>query len=115
VTVLAEPAAQWPAKVVAPYVDMTLYPTYNLSSAVAQGVKYFSLAFITAGTRNQPVWGGYATYSVDGGDVVVSCGGAAGQELAQVVADVNSLAAAYRAVIDAYHLTHIDFDIEGAA
>src|SRR5262249_4671431 len=41
--------------------------------------------------------------------------GAAGQELAQAITDVATLQKAYQSVIDAYGLTHIDFDVEGAA
>ena len=125
----------WPSHVYAPYVDMTLYPTYNLMSAVQNaGVKYFSLAFIVADpSNNAPSWGGYSTYDVNGGtfdqsirtqiqtlraaggDVDVSFGGAAGTELAQAITTVPALTAAYQQVINAYGLTHIDFDIEGAA
>jgi Glycosyl hydrolases family 18 len=50
-----------------------------------------------------------------GGDVMVSFGGAANQELAEVITNVPALTAAYQSVITAYGLTHIDFDIEGAA
>src|SRR5262249_23723886 len=50
-----------------------------------------------------------------GGDVMVSFGGANGQELAQVDTNVPALTAAYQSVIDDYGLTHIDFDIHGAA
>ena len=50
-----------------------------------------------------------------GGDVSVSFGGEAGQELAQAITNVSALTAAYQQVITAYGLTHIDFDIEGAA
>lgn len=130
------PAAigSWPAQFYAPYVDVTLYPTYDLvSAAQTQGVKYFSLAFITADSNNQPAWGGYDAYAVNGGafdmalrqqvagvraaggDVMASFGGAAGQELAQVITDVPQLTAAYQTVVSAYNLTHLDFDIEGAA
>jgi hypothetical protein len=126
----------WPAHVFAPYIDMTLYPTPNLSTvSAASGVKFFTLAFITADTSNSdaPSWGGYSSYDVNGGafdlqirseiaalralggDVSVSFGGAAGQELAQVITNVNQLATAYQTVINSYQLTHIDFDIEGAA
>jgi hypothetical protein len=124
----------WPAQVYAPYVDMTLYPTYNLVNAMqTAGTKYFSLAFITADSAKQPAWGGYTEYEVNGqaydtamrqqisqvrvagGDVVVSFGGAAGRELAEVITDVSQLTAAYQKVISAYNLTHVDFDIEGAA
>jgi hypothetical protein len=50
-----------------------------------------------------------------GGDVMVSFGGAANQELAEVITNVTALTNAYETVINAYQLTHIDFDIEGAA
>ncbi len=46
---------------------------------------------------------------------MVSFGGAAGRELAEVITDVDALQAEYQQVIDAYQLTRIDFDIEGAA
>ncbi len=127
-------ASNWPAHVFAPYVDMTLYPTYNLVAAVqTAGIKYFTLAFITADSNNAPAWGGYSTNEVNGGsfdqsiraqiaqvrqlggDVSVSFGGAAGVELAQAITNVSALTAAYQQVITAYGLTHIDFDIEGAA
>ncbi len=45
----------------------------------------------------------------------MSFGGAAGQELALAITDVSALQRAYQSVIDDYGLTHIDFDIEGAA
>ncbi len=127
-------ASNWPAHVFAPYVDMTLYPTYNLSTAMqSAGLKYFTLAFITADSNNAPAWGGYTSYEVNGGtfdqsiraqiaavraaggDVSVSFGGEAGQELAQAITSVPALTSAYQQVINAYGLTHIDFDIEGAA
>jgi hypothetical protein len=134
VTVVApQPSAPWPAHVYAPYVDMTLYPMFDLvDAAQTQGVKYFNLAFIVADAQKLPTWGGYSVYGLGsefdnqvraqlsalralGGDVVVSFGGAAGQELAQVITSPAALQSAYQSVIDAYHLTRIDFDIEGAA
>jgi hypothetical protein len=127
-------ASTWPAQYYAPYVDVTLYPTYNLSTAIqTAGTKYFTLAFITADSNNQPAWGGYNEYEVNGGtfdtalrqqvaqvravggDVMASFGGEAGQELAQTITNVTTLTAAYQQVITGYNLTHIDFDIEGAA
>lgn len=134
-TVVALPAPPtWTAREFSPYVDMTLYPMYDLvTAAKTTGVKNFSLAFITADSSGKPAWGGYSSYGVDGsafdtavrqqitslramgGDVMVSFGGAAGQELAQVVTNVTTLKNAYATVINAYNLTHIDFDIEGAA
>ena len=117
----------------APYVDMGLWPTYDLVAAARDhNIQYFTLAFITADPQNRPAWGGYAEYALGGefdagvrtqingvrqlgGNVVVSFGGASGQELAEVITDPVALQAAYQSIIDAYNLTHIDFDIEGAA
>lgn len=130
---VADPAVST-ARFFAPYVDMTLYPTYDLvATARNQGLDFFTLAFIVADGRGQPSWGGYEAYAVNGGDfdiqirtqlaqlrslggdAMVSFGGAANQELAQVITEVQALTSAYQTVIDAYQLTHIDFDIEGAA
>jgi hypothetical protein len=90
------------------------------------------LSFIVADPHAQPSWAGYSEYALGteydanlrtqlagvralGGDVMVSFGGAANHELAEVITDVNALASAYQSVIDAYGLTRVDFDIEGAA
>jgi hypothetical protein len=124
----------WPQNYYAPYVDSTLWPLYDfVSVARNQNVKFFTLAFITADPSNKPAWGGFSAYAVGnsefdtnmkaniaalralGGDVMVSFGGAANREIAEVITNVDALAAAYQSVIDAYGLTHIDFDIEGAA
>jgi hypothetical protein len=126
--------ADWPPQFSAPYVDMAAHPMYDISAvARTHGIKFYTLAFITADPQNRPAWGGYAEYvagdspwdklmksqiesvRVAGGDVMVSFGGAAGKELAETITDIATLTAAYRQVIDAYKLTHIDFDIEGAA
>lgn len=130
------PAAtvSWPAHVFAPFVDMAMYPLYDLTAvARTEGIKFFNLAFVVAAPGNVPAWGGFGTYSVNGsewdvairnqiagvralgGDVTVSFGGANGTELAQGITSVSALKAAYQSVIDAYTLTRIDFDIEGAA
>lgn len=130
----ATTSASWPSHYYAPYVDMTLYPTYNLvNAATSANIKYFSLAFIVADSNNKPSWGGYTEYEVNGGsfdlqmrkqitdlravggDVMVSFGGAANQELAERITNVTQLTAAYQTVVDAYNVTHLDFDIEGAA
>lgn len=133
-TVATPAASTWPSRVFAPYVDATLWPTFDfVAVARNQGVKYFTLAFITADPQNRPAWGGYESYAITGtefdtamranvatlrslgGDVAISFGGAAGRELAEVITDVTKLTAAYRSVIQAYGLTHLDFDVEGAA
>lgn len=121
------PARPWPARVFAPYVDVTLWPPFDFDGYLqSQGVRFLNLAFVVAepGTTI-PSWGGYHRVSTDylvpelarirssGGDVMVSFGGAAGTELAVACPDVATLQAAYQSVIDTYALTHIDFDIEG--
>ncbi|WP_042434271.1 glycoside hydrolase family 18 protein [Streptacidiphilus anmyonensis] len=111
-----------------PYVDTSLYPAYDLlATAKATGVKNFNLAFITDGGGCNPEWGGVSPLTNDGvpgqigalramgGDVRVSFGGANGTELAESCGSASALAAAYQKVIDAYGLTKIDFDVEGAA
>lgn len=127
-------ATLWPASVYAPYVDVTLYPMFDMASvAKNQGIKYFNLAFVVADPAGKPAWGGYSVYGVDGGefdqqlraqiaairsvggDVAASFGGASGQELALVTTGIEQLTSKYRAVVDAYGLRRIDFDIEGAA
>ncbi|MGW7195473.1 cellulose binding domain-containing protein [Streptomyces chryseus] len=112
----------------APYVDTSLQPAYDLVGTAAKtGVKEFNLAFITSGGGCAPLWGGVTGLADDkvagqigalrakGGDVRVSFGGAAGSELALNCASADELAAAYGKVVDAYKLTKVDFDVEGAA
>src|SRR6185437_11445436 len=48
-----------------------------------------------------------------GGDIIISFGGAAGTELAQACGSVTSLQAQYQAVLNQYRATQLDFDIEG--
>ncbi len=113
----------------APYADVTLWPPVDLSAtATASGVKQYTLAFIVNGSTScQASWGGVisladspmgnqiAQLRAKGGDVIVSFGGASGQELAQTCTNPDALVSQYQAVIDKYNLTRIDFDIEGAA
>ena len=115
-----------PAKVFAPYVDTSLYPTFSVTGTYNQtGQKYYMLAFVLADSQNQPSWNGVTPINQNfmlsdiqslraaGGDVGVSFGGANGTPLAAAITDVNSLVSAYSQVIDTYSLTWIDFDIEG--
>ncbi len=135
VTLTVATPSTWPNQFFAPYVDATNWPIYNfVSVAQTQGIKFFTLAFVVAGPSNEPSWGGYQAYDVAGGgqydqqlqanvatlrslggDVMVSFGGAAGTELAQAITSVPALTSAYQKVIGTYQLTHVDFDIEGAA
>ena len=73
----------------------------------------------------EPSWDGrlpltHATYGdqIDairhrGGDVIMSFGGEAGKEMANVIDNEADLEAAYQKVIDTYKFTWLDFDVEG--
>jgi len=120
-------------QIVAPYVDMGLYPPADLVAvSSAMGVKALSLAFVVqdASAPCSPAWGGYNAYSVGGagdfsgaiaafksagGQPIVSFGGASGTELADGCSSTTSVATAYQKVIDRYGIDRVDFDIEGAA
>ena len=122
------PPGNWPARVLAPYVDATAWPTYDfVGTAEETGQAYYTLGFIVAnGSACEPSWGGY--YDMDsefledeiealraaGGDVILSFGGAANTELAIACTSDAGLEQAYQKAIDAYHATRVDFDIEGA-
>ncbi len=123
-------APRWPERFFAPYADVTLWPPVDLVEAAATGpAKFFTTAFVVAsqGSACDGAWGGYSSYTPEslflaaqidglraqGGDVMVSFGGAAGTELAGACASAMDTALAYQEIIDAYQLTHIDFDIEG--
>jgi chitinase len=117
----------------APYVDVTLTPTLHFEDPTEQPAADVVLGFVVADPADPctPSWGTY--YSMDaaaraldldrrivrlrerGGDAVVSFGGALNQELAIACEDPVKLAAAYRAVVERYDLSAVDFDIEGAA
>ncbi len=115
--------------IAAPFIDIGAYPTPNLTQiAASTGLRAFSLGFIVNGTSAcQATWfnaytmgqgfeqADIASLRAIGGDVKPSFGGLAGTELAQSCTDVTALTAQYQSVIDAYNLTQIDYDIEGAA
>jgi len=113
----------------APYVDVTLWPPFDLAqNANTTGVKTYTLGFIVAKGHGdcRASWGTYYLMSenwfgdkvqqvrANGGDVIASFGGASNSELAEACASVNTLKTQYKAVIDHYALTQLDFDIEGA-
>ncbi|WP_034594418.1 cellulose binding domain-containing protein [Hamadaea tsunoensis] len=112
---------------VAPYVDMGAWPSPVLTDMATGGnLKNFTLAFVTAVGCKASWFNAYdprAAWAKDqidairarGGDVKISFGGASGQELAQACTSVAALQAEYQAVVTAYGLHYVDFDIEGAA
>lgn len=117
----------------APYVDLTLTPAYPFEDPATNPSEDVVLGFVVADPDAgcTPSWGGaysldgaaaeldlerrIAQYRSDGGDVVASFGGAANQELALTCREVTPLATAYRSVVERYHLTTIDLDVEGPA
>lgn len=124
----AHAASALPSQYFAPYNDVTGSPTLQ---AVTQstGQKFYTLAFITGNGCNAD-WAGTiplnqtSTYlpNLDsdisyvrsqGGDVIISFGGEAGQELAQTCSSASTLQAQYQAVVTKYSAAHLDFDIEG--
>ena len=118
----------------APYIDMGLTADDNLVSiAQASGIKTFTLAFVQSNGQGGVGWGGVGTLAQDtlangttiqqqiqnlraiGGDVIISFGGAAGTDPATVATSAAALQAEYQSVIDRYHVTSLDFDVEGGA
>lgn len=124
----AHAASSVPSEYFAPYQDVTIGASLQ-SVTQTTGQKYYTLAFITGNGCNAD-WAGTiplnetSTYlphldsdisyiRSQGGDIIISFGGEAGQELAQTCSTVSSLEAQYQAVINQYSVTHLDFDIEG--
>jgi hypothetical protein len=127
--------AEWPARVFAPYMYIGSGDNFKLTDCDdACGLKHYTLAFIIAQQEGrgkdakylkEPSWDGRIAVSTDlyhdqidairkrGGDVIMSFGGEAGKEMANVIDDPVALEAAYQKVIDQYKFTWLDFDVEG--
>ena len=121
--------SSWPDHVYAPYVDMLLWNKVpDLSQLKGDiGVSHFVSAFIVAKSANQclPSWGAvtsmkdFSQYQninklrANGGDIMVSLGGANNTPLAAACSDSTSLTNIYSGIIDNLNLHAIDFDIEG--
>lgn len=112
----------------APYVDCLLWPNFDIGNLPETGICIYTCAFIVDNQSlpgANPCWGGYSTLGTDyyqdkianlrsqGGDIIMSFGGANGIELAYAAADEFELKDAIQQVIEAYNLNSIDFDIEG--
>ena len=113
-------------KAVAPYYYTGWGNPPNLTTVTqTTGVKWFTMAFMLDAGGCNPLWdksrpltGGadqtaINTIRANGGDVVVSFGGAAGPWLEHYCTSASALAGAYQKVINAYGLKAIDIDIEG--
>jgi hypothetical protein len=122
----ASGSGNFPARVSAPYLE-----TWNNVSltglATATGHKFYTLAFMISGGGCAATWNGDTALSSNkfvtdlaslramGGDVIISFGGASGVELGDACGTVETLQAAYQAVITKYALKWMDLDIEGGA
>ena len=119
--------------VFSPYIDMAMPADADLLAiSHASGIQNFTLAFMLASDHGIG-WQGVGSIAEDtlangttilsqvqaiqaaGGHITISFGGAAGQEAALTATSASALQAEYQSVIDRYHITSIDFDIEGAA
>jgi hypothetical protein len=125
----------WPKRVFAPYMYVGAGDNFKLTDCDDQcGLKFYTLAFIIArqdgNGKNaiyhpEPSWDGripieqnFYADQIDairkrGGDVIISFGGEAGKELANEIDDPAKLEAAYQKVVNQYHFTWLDFDVEG--
>ncbi len=117
----------------APYVDVTLTPTYQFQNPSDDPARQSVLGFVVAASKSDctPSWGGAYTLSAadqqlalgariaqlqqEGQEAIVSFGGQANTSLDVACPTTAALTSAYQSVISAYHLTTIDLDIEGAA
>jgi hypothetical protein len=121
------PASAAPVFAVAPYVDMTLDSADSMIADAVRtaGLNSYTAAFII-GAGCSPWWGGTGDIDTSvispkiaraesaGARTIISFGGAQGAELAQSCTSLPNLVAAYQRVITKFHVTHLDFDIEGA-
>jgi hypothetical protein len=120
--------ADWPARLFAPYMYIGADDNFQITDCDdACGQKFYTIAFIIADRQNNPAWDGrfaleknlyvnqIKTIRNRGGNVIVSFGGGAGKEIALVESNTAALENKYQSVIDRYHFTWLDFDIEGGA
>ena len=122
----AAATASFPAQYAAPYLQIADGDVGDMADdQSATGTKYYTLAFLTPQSGCTPQWedggDGIGAFSSQisalqsaGGDVIISFGGASGGELAQTCTSVSDLTAAYANVVNTYHVTRLDFDIEGS-
>jgi hypothetical protein len=116
------------ARAVAPYYYLGWGTPPDVEEVMrVSGVKWFTLAFVIDAGSCEPKWdakrplddaGDLAlveSIRAQGGDVMVSFGGAEGPTLELHCPSSAALAAAYAKVIAAYKLTAIDIDIESTS
>jgi hypothetical protein len=122
--------------VYSPYVDLAYYSGpngYDFGAAGQAGITNATLAFIDADANGHPAWDGYSDYDINGGSQIsyinsqiaamhaagingtLSFGGANGTDLSEVPGQTPaSLEQEYAAIVSAYGIYHLDFDVEGS-
>jgi chitinase len=126
-------AAVVPGPWFAPYVDVTLTPTYQFQLPTENGARQIALGFVVSDPQAPctPSWG--AAYTLgqadeglnldsriaqvrnEGASVIVSFGGQKNTSLAVGCTNQVALTDAFSSVIDRYGLNTVDLDVEGAA
>lgn len=102
-----------------PYLRVNSYRVNSYAALLVQyGFSSMTLAFVIADGQNNPSWGGsfpannpsgndlvamqLNAMRANGGDAIVSFGGAVGPELAEVIMDDTTLLNTYQSVLGAY-------------
>ena len=120
---------QWPAQVYSPYFET--WTNSSLASLASQsGTNHFNLGFLQAESPGSCTLTWDGSQSADspayrseigqlkqrGGNVALAFGGqnagSNGTEIADSCTNVNAIAADYEAVINTYHVTRLDMDVE---
>jgi chitinase len=116
----------FPAHYVAPYLQINSGDAGDMAADLsATGDKFYTLAFLIPQSGCTMQWefngdsvGAFASQisslQSQGGNVIISFGGASGGEVAQTCTSVSSLTAAYANIVSTYGVNRLDFDIEGA-
>jgi chitinase len=116
----------FPAHYSAPYLQINSGDVGDMAADQgATGDKYYTLAFLIPQSGCTMQWeyngdpvGSFASQisslQSQGGNVIISFGGASGGEVAQTCTSVSSLTAAYASIVNTYGVTRLDFDIEGS-
>ncbi len=121
--------ASWPARVYSPYFETWI--NSSLPSVASQsGARYFNVGFLQAASEGSCTltWDGSqsadsAAYKSEigqvkkqGGNVALAFGGQTagnnGTEIADSCTNVDAIAADYEAIINTYHVTRLDMDVE---
>ena len=109
-SISASSSNNWGEEVFAPYVQLSSGNPINVNDVHKKtGQKYYTFAFMNS-NNGVPAWRGKYNYDTglydeeintlrkNGGDIIISFGGASGRELATTISDVKKLQQAYQKV-----------------